>query len=107
MTRRSRHSGPPIVEAIGVHKTYETGRLRVEALTGGAIVAGTSLGLVVAYNVVANSASQPGYENLRFAPPWVGLLLILTIVFMASIATTWAPARRASRIMPADALRYE
>mgnify|MGYP003519910553 CR=1 FL=1 len=36
-----------------------------------------------------------------------GLALIFAIVYLASLASTLLPALRASRVYPADALRYE
>jgi ABC-type antimicrobial peptide transport system permease subunit len=62
---------------------------------------------LTAYNVIADSARQPSWGNLRFAPPWVALAAILLLVFLASLATTFVPALRASRVYPAEALRYE
>jgi putative ABC transport system permease protein len=71
------------------------------------VVLGAVLGLVVAFNVVADSADQPGYENLVLTPPWAALTVILVVVVLSSVLTTWLPSLRASRTYPATALRYE
>jgi ABC-type lipoprotein release transport system permease subunit len=74
-------------------------------LTG--VVAGTVLGLWVAYNVVQDSAAKPGWQNLQLQPPWIALAAILGVVVASSLVTTWLPSVRASRTYPASALRYE
>ena len=80
----------------------ETG---IVALT--AIVAGTVLGLVISYNVIDDTRSQPGYADIRFAVPWLNLALIIGAVIVAALLTTLASARRAAHIYPAEALRYQ
>ena len=72
-----------------------------------AIVVGTGLGLAVAYNVVDEYARQPSMENLSLGVPWLTLALIFLLVYLVAMATTLAPARRASRVFPAEALRYQ
>ena len=71
-----------------------------------AIAAGTILGLVLSYNVIADSSGQPGYGDLTFTVPWLNLALIFTAVIVAALLTTLAAAHRATRIYPAEALRY-
>jgi len=71
------------------------------------IVVGCTLGLVVAWNVVRDSQGEPSWENLSFVVPWPNLLVIFLVVYAVALATTWAPAVRASRVYPAEALRYE
>ena len=39
--------------------------------------------------------------------PWVNLAIIFSAVYLVALLTTLAPAVRASRIYPAEALRYE
>jgi putative ABC transport system permease protein len=72
-----------------------------------AIIVGTGLGLAVAFNVVDEYARQPSMENLSLSVPWLTLAIIFVLVYLVAMATTLAPARRASRIFPAEALRYQ
>jgi putative ABC transport system permease protein len=72
-----------------------------------AILVGTGLALVVAHNVIADSRRQPSWENLSFEVPWLNLGIIFLAVYLVALATTWAPAVRASRVYPAEALRYQ
>jgi putative ABC transport system permease protein len=72
-----------------------------------AIVVGTGLGAAVAFNVINDSKRQPSWENMSFDVPWLNLGVIFLAVYLTALATTFAPALRASRVYPAEALRYE
>jgi putative ABC transport system permease protein len=71
------------------------------------IVVGTLLGLIVAHNVISDSRRTPSWENMAFSVPWATLAVIFLVVYAVAIATTLVPAARASRIYPAEALRYQ
>jgi putative ABC transport system permease protein len=71
------------------------------------IAVGTGLGLVVAFNVISDSKRTPSWQNITFDVPWVNLGIIFLVVYLVALATTLAPARRASRVYPAQALRYQ
>jgi putative ABC transport system permease protein len=72
-----------------------------------AIIVGTALGLVLGYNIIADSAKQPSWDTLSLTVPWLSLGLIFLLVYVVALATTLAPAVRASRVYPAEALRYQ
>ncbi|MGH3033373.1 MAG: ABC transporter permease, partial [Gaiellaceae bacterium] len=72
-----------------------------------AIVVGTVLGLVISYNVVSDIAEQPSWGTLAFTVPWASLGVVFLVVYVIALATTFAPALRASRVYPAEALRYQ
>jgi putative ABC transport system permease protein len=72
-----------------------------------AIAVGTALGLVVAYEIVLDVATQPSWESLAFTVPWLALGVIFAVVYAVALLTTLAPALRASRVYPAEALRYQ
>ena len=72
-----------------------------------AIVVGTALGLAISYNVISDSADQASWRNLEFVVPWLSLGLIFVLVYAVALLTTLAPAVRASRVYPAEALRYQ
>ena len=73
------------------------------ALLGIAI--GVGLGTAISYNIVADI--QETAPTLRFSVPWVQIGAIIAIAYLFSLLTTFLPARQASRIYPAEALRYE
>jgi putative ABC transport system permease protein len=72
-----------------------------------AIVVGTVLGLVIARNVVADAGSSSVYSGVHLVIPWLNLTLVFVSVYAVALLTTLAPALRASRVYPAQALRYE
>jgi putative ABC transport system permease protein len=72
-----------------------------------AIVVGTFLGLVISFNVVADAAQEASWENLTFRVPWLQLGIVFFAVYAAALLTSLAPAVRAARVYPAEALRYE
>jgi putative ABC transport system permease protein len=71
------------------------------------IVVGAALGLMMAYNVVQDASSQSNFGNVPFVVQWASLGLIFGVVLLVALATTYIPARRASRIYAAEALRYQ
>jgi putative ABC transport system permease protein len=71
------------------------------------IVVGTLLGLVLAENIVRDTKTQPSWENMTLVVPWGTFGVIFLVVYVVAIAATLAPAVRASRILPAEALRYQ
>jgi putative ABC transport system permease protein len=71
------------------------------------ILIGTVLGLAVSWNVIADSKEQPSWDNITFAVPWLNLAIVYAIVLAASLIATYFPAQQASRVYPAEALRYE
>ena len=56
------------------------------------------LGLVMSYDVIADAAQQASYSDISFDVPWVNLTILFTIVYLAALAATLAPAIRASRV---------
>jgi putative ABC transport system permease protein len=72
-----------------------------------AIVVGTALGLLLAWNIIRDQQAQPSWEGLELVVPWLNLLVIFAVVYAVAIAATLVPAIRASRIRPAEALRYQ
>jgi len=66
------------------------------------IVIGVLLGLALSYDMYLTYYSS----RVAFSIPWLHLLLICTIAFIATLIATSSPARRASKIPPAEAIRY-
>ena len=98
-----------VLRAIGFQREMVQRSFLLESsfITLISIVVGTALGLIIARNVVADAAESPSWANLHLTVPWTALAVIFVAVYAAGLLTTWAPARRASRVYPAAALRYQ
>jgi len=98
-----------VMRAIG----FEQGRVQIGFLIESSMVAvagivvGTILGLILAYNIIDDSSRQASWDSIRFAVPWLNLAIIYVVVLAAALLTAFVPARQASRVYPAEALRYE
>ena len=75
------------------------------ALLGTAI--GVILGLILGANVISDIRAEEADQNLRLSIPWVQIVVIIALTYLFSMIATFLPARQASRIYPAEALRYE
>ena len=96
-----------VLRAIGYRRGMVLASFLMEssfvALLG--ILLGVGLGSLLSYNLVQSIGEDiPG---LKFAIPWGQIGLIVGIAYAFSLLTTFLPARQASRIYPAEALRYE
>lgn len=96
-----------VLRAIGYRRRMVQLSFLIEssfvALLGIAI--GVALGTVISYNVV--SEIQNELDGIKFSVPWTQICIIIGIAYFFSLLTTFLPARQASNILPAEALRYE
>ncbi len=60
------------------------------------------LRIVLTYNLYLTLSF---FGEAEFVIPWPNLILILGLAFLASLLATLSPARRASKLPPAEALR--
>ena len=72
-------------------------------------VVGTVLGLILGAIVTWGFLDDAGdlAEGLEFAIPWANVSIVVAITIIAALITTYVPARQASKIYPAEALRFE
>ena len=71
------------------------------------LVIGAILGIVLSYNAVTDIRAEQGLDTIVFSIPWLQMVVILGVTYLFSLLATYLPARQASRIYPAEALRYE
>jgi len=75
------------------------------ALAG--VAMGLILGTALAYNLLTSPAFTDGATPVDFRVPWPRILLVCGVAYGASALMTLIPARSASRVPVAEALRYE
>ena len=98
-----------MLRAIG----YRRGMIQLSFLIESSFVAilgiiiGTVLGLVLSYNAVLDIRDEQGVDTIRYAIPWIQMIIILGVTYLFSLLATYVPARQASKVYPAEALRYE
>jgi len=64
---------------------------------------GITLGVVLSYQIIPDT----GIEGIKTIIPLGRIALIVGVAYIFSLLTTYLPARQASRIYPAEAIRYE
>jgi len=96
-----------ILRAIGFKRSSVQAAFLLEssivAILG--IIIGSALALALSYQVLDDLRNT--VENLKFQMPWVDLAVIAGVAWVASMLMTIIPAWQASKIYPAEALRYE
>ncbi|MBN2099933.1 MAG: FtsX-like permease family protein [Dehalococcoidia bacterium] len=66
---------------------------------------GVLLGYALSFSLMDTMSEQaPG---VSLVVPWTRIAFIAAVAYLASLITTFLPARQASRVYPAEALRYE
>lgn len=99
-----RRSQIGMLRAVGFRQGQVLTTLLVEysvlALVG--ILIGTGMGLLLAYN----AATGAGSGFLQFSIPWENLAIVIGAAYALTLVATGVPAWRASRLPPAEAIRY-
>jgi putative ABC transport system permease protein len=90
---------------------FQRGQVRFAFLIESSFVAllglgfGVALGLAFSGTLIDNI--REGFPGMEYRVPWSALMLVIVVGYAASLVTTYLPARRASKVYPAEALRYE
>jgi putative ABC transport system permease protein len=90
---------------------FQRGQVRLAFLIESSFVAllgiglGVALGAALSVGIVDSFAVQ--ISGIRYTVPWGTLGVIVGLAYLASLLTTFLPARQASKVYPAEALRYE
>lgn len=73
----------------------------------GGAASGLVIGLILCHNAFALTFLDEAHLGLKLVIPWNTLAFILLSAVTSALIAVVLPARQASRIAPADALRYE
>jgi putative ABC transport system permease protein len=94
-----------MLRAIGFKKGMVTKSFLIETsfVTILAILIGIILGIGVGWQIYDDGFRETGTS---FAVPWMNLLAITVIAYIATLIFTFYPSLKASKIPPAEALRY-
>ncbi len=97
-----------MLRAIGYDRTMVSASFLIESLmiTLLGVLSGTALALWLAYQLMT-SEEFAEIGQIDFTIPWGMVLLFGFIAIVAALIMAWIPARQASRVSIADALRYE
>ena len=72
------------------------------------VLAGAIFGLILAYTLMTSDDFTSGApDSGGFIVPWGTMAVTLIGAVIAALLMAWLPARQASRVVPAEALRYE
>ena len=90
---------------------FQKGQVRLAFLLESSFLAllGISLGIALGA-ALSNEVISGLTEDLAGATyqvPWTLLILVAALSYVAALLTTYLPARQASKVYPAEALRYE
>jgi len=98
-----------MLRAMGFQKRMVQAVFLLESslIAASSIVLGSFLGLTLAYNIISDASANPSWGNLQFFVPWRELLIVFASVYVTALLATLIPARRAARVYPAEALRYQ
>ncbi len=66
---------------------------------------GVALGALTAWSFLQDISDAN--QGLEFSIPWASISIVVGITIVAALVTTYLPARQASQVFPAEALRYE
>ena len=89
---------------------FQRGQVRLAFLIESSFVAllgiglGMVLGAALSVGIVDSLAEE--FAGVQYTVPWTTLGVVVGLAYTASLLTTFLPARQASRIYPAEALRY-
>lgn len=99
-----RRSQIGIARALGLRRRQILFAFPLEygSLAAIGILIGTAMGLLIAYH----AAEGAGAGFLTFSVPWGNLLTVILSAFALTLLATGVPALKASRLPPADAIRY-
>ncbi len=100
-------------QQIGVMRAlgFQRGQVRLAFLIESSFIAlvGISLGVVLggALSGTIIGSIEQDFAGITYQVPWLTVGLIVGVAYVASLLTTFLPARSASKVYPAEALRYE
>ena len=96
-----------VLRAVG----FRAGMVQFAFLLESSFIAllGIAVGLALGFGLSVGIVNEIGETTpgISFRVPWATVSIVVVVGFFASLLTTYVPARQASRIYPAEALRSD
>jgi putative ABC transport system permease protein len=90
---------------------FQKGQVRLAFLIESSFITllglGVGVGLGLGFSGILIDNISEGFPGMEYTVPWSALAMVVVAGYAASLLTTYLPARRASRVYLAEALRYE
>ncbi|MEJ7839988.1 MAG: FtsX-like permease family protein, partial [Thermomicrobiales bacterium] len=71
------------------------------------VASGAVFGLILAWQLMTSDQFTQGASIGGFTIPWLIISVTLFTAIVSALLMAWLPARQASQVLPAEALRYE
>jgi putative ABC transport system permease protein len=97
-----------VLRSLGFQREMVSQSFMIETafVVGMGILSGTGLGLMLSRNLLMSDDISSS-EFTSFLIPWEIITVVVVGTMAVALLMTWIPARQATRIAPAEALRYE
>ena len=97
-----------VLRSLGFQREMVSQSFMIETafVVGMGILSGTVLGLLISRNLLM-SDEMSSSEFTSFLIPWEIITVVVVGTMLVALLMTWIPARQATRVAPAEALRYE
>jgi putative ABC transport system permease protein len=96
-----------VLRALGFQKSMVQFSFLLESSFVALLGIGLGIALGAGLSVLIIDEMSSAFEGIRYQIPWINILVIAVIAYGASLLTTYLPARQASKVYPAEALRFE
>ncbi|HYI15272.1 MAG TPA: FtsX-like permease family protein [Thermomicrobiales bacterium] len=98
-----------MLRAIGYQRNMVAASFLIESIVVAmlGVISGTFLAIVLSYNLINSNAFGDGQTFETFVIPWGTVVFFIAASLVAAAVMTWVPARKASSVPIAEALRYE
>jgi putative ABC transport system permease protein len=98
-----------MMRALGFQKSLVANAFVIESaivvILG--VVSGAFFGLILAWQLMTSDDFTEGASMSGFTVPWLIIGITLGTAIVSAVLMAWLPARQASQVLPAEALRYE
>jgi putative ABC transport system permease protein len=96
-----------VLRALGFQKSMLQFTFLLESSFVALLGIGLGIALGASLSVQIIGQMRASFEGLTYQVPWVNIVVVVVVAYGASLLTTYLPARQATKVYPAEALRFE